>query len=600
MSEHIYNNIYPIKDYRKSYYRFLQNQEYIKDINGAMNYNFNSLNDTLKNTNAQSINSIEKGIKSVCGTIENGVEIISNHLEEINYNLGNLTSEISSLSFILDYKLTLLIEQQRITNLLLGNISNLLKIPEFQKEKVYFIEKSLKFISNAISEGYESDFYDKAYDCLNEALKKENDDYIVLNRLGFIHLYSKRFLDFAKAELFFRQSIRYSLAELNVGGTNTSNTLDPFKSDFELNSNNIFLISTAESMYYCSIACALQGKLNDAIKLSKEAFELVPSFLNAGFETAKYLCLNNQPNDSILYLDKIVQKDRYQAKKIACDDVLMFYPEVVNFLEKIRIEAERLYHKKENSIIEKANVFETKSNLNNKSLLRTIVEDANKLKFKNDYLSLLLAIDYIDSGFIWKYEENFIQNSDKYEYEHYDSYYSKNNQLIYLKSIEKRINTTSNIYISNNSLGCYNIFKNRYKKLKKSITLENENNNYLLNSDEFLAFEISNFENLKIVEDNNNVYYKLKRQRINNENISLILNTSLKIFFGAIALGVVLGFCKGCSQYNRKRENYQSTEIFEPFYQIVPTVKEMIYYGIILIVIIAIVLRLNKENSGKN
>lgn len=121
----------------------------MRDIESAITRNRNDLQSVLISASEEQ----KKAFQQVCGTLDDGFRQVSQHLQEVNANLSELRSEISSMAAMIDWRLSLVIEQQRIANALLGHIAGLLRIPDSQKQRVYFIEQGLKYLANAMREG---------------------------------------------------------------------------------------------------------------------------------------------------------------------------------------------------------------------------------------------------------------------------------------------------------------------------------------------------------------------------------------------------------------------------------------------------------------
>ena len=77
-----------------------------------------------------------------------GMNILSNQLSEIHNDLRFINVNIE-----------LQIEQNKLTNLLLQNISELLRVPDIEKERIHSIELGIKFFINA---NKDADLYDDA------------------------------------------------------------------------------------------------------------------------------------------------------------------------------------------------------------------------------------------------------------------------------------------------------------------------------------------------------------------------------------------------------------------------------------------------------
>jgi hypothetical protein len=390
MSQFYWNYIYPTGSRQKAYENYLQNTAYVNDINDCISYNSNGIKTLLQENNATAQN-INKGISSICGKLDSGFELLGNHLAEINSGIQNISSEISALSSLLDWKLSALVEGQRITNNLLGNISNLLKIPDIQKERVYYIEEGLKYLKNALIDQWDSEFFDDSYSAFNEALLREPKDYISLSKIGFIHLFSKQYLDFVKAEEFFRKSYRYANAEAIAGGTNFSNNLNPANSDFNV-IENIHLVSCVESMLYCARACALQDKFQEAIQLTLEAYKKVPTFLTAAYESVKYLCIINEQKKALPIVEELILKDRLQTFKIIGDPDIITKDEIIQLIEELSNQR----HFQLNEKIDFCN-----NNTDTNPIFIQILNESISLAKCNTYLHSCLGIDIIEKKRDW-------------------------------------------------------------------------------------------------------------------------------------------------------------------------------------------------------
>jgi len=391
MAQFFWNFTNPSGDNRKAYEAYLQNSAYLNDIKDCITYNSNGIK-TLLLQNDETSKKVNSGIISICGKLDTGFEMLGHHLAEIDSGIKNISSEISSLSSLLDWKLSALIEEQRITNNLLGNITNLLKIPDIQKERAYYIEEGLKYLKNALIEGWNSDFFDDAFSAFNEALIREPKDYISLSKIGFIQLFSIRYLDFAKAESNLRKSFRYANAEATVGGTNFTNNLNPKISDFKIDNNNIHIVTSVESMLYCARACALQNNFNDAIQLTADAFKKVPTLLNAAYDCAKYMCVICDFEKALPLIVKLIEIDKFQTIKIIGDPDLICKKEVSNLLEELA--------RKKREELEELLKYCEEHKFNDQQICKVIDEVKIELSY-NSYLHSCKGLEMINKKRFW-------------------------------------------------------------------------------------------------------------------------------------------------------------------------------------------------------
>lgn len=136
----------------------------------------------------------------------------------------------------------------------------------------------------------------------------------------------------------FLKSAREAFAEANAGGTTTSNNLSPSGYNSIQSSQDYFKSATAEAYLYASRTCYLQQKLTDAIKYSEKAYVLIPDFIEAGFEQAKYLAANDQIEECVKVLETVIKKDRYYSVKTLSDRDLTSKHLVLKLLKNFKEE----------------------------------------------------------------------------------------------------------------------------------------------------------------------------------------------------------------------------------------------------------------------
>lgn len=383
--------------------KHLQTNAYIGDIDSIIKKNRQELENSIHNSSSSQI----KAINKVCGKLDDGFAEISNHLKSINSNISDLRGEINEMAAMLDWKLSLLIEEQRLTNQLLGNISKLLRIPDSQKQRVYHIEQGLKYLKNAILEGINSSFFTDSLEEFKKAENIERKDYITLNRIGQIYLYSEVYLNVPMAEEYFLKSAREAFAEANAGGTPTSNNFSPVGLENNVYSNNQYKAASAEAYLYASRACYLQQKLTEAASYAEKAYNLIPEFVEAGFEQAKYLAANNQEIEAAKVLETVIEKDRFYSIKTLNDMDLSTRPAILGLLET--------FH--ENTIVKaKEKLNKCKSKMSSESRAAYVISDIENSIKKNSFISGMKALDLLSADYnIPLYAYSFINDdSEKY------------------------------------------------------------------------------------------------------------------------------------------------------------------------------------------
>jgi hypothetical protein len=388
-----YYNRFSNENIHSQWMRHLQNNAYVKDVDYIVSQNRREFEKTIENASDEQ----KKAIQQVCGTLEDGFKEIRQHLRYINFNIAELRGEINEMASMLDWKLSLMIEEQRLTNHLLEKITELQRIPESQKQKVYYIEEGLKYLKNSIIEGVDSEYYSMAYKNFTEAEKINEDDYITLNKIGQIYLYSKKYLNVPLAKKYFLKSAREAFAEANVGGTPTSKYLRPFGQQPLIYSQNPYKVATAEAYLYAGRACYLQQETSEAAELAGKAYNLVPEFLEAGFEQAKYLAANNQDDEAARVLETVIAKDRYFSITALQEEDFKDKPHILKLIQKLCVEATT-----------KATVefLECKNIMKVESKATTVMNKIHQFVLKCDYLSSLKALDLLHADYQLPYLRN--------------------------------------------------------------------------------------------------------------------------------------------------------------------------------------------------
>lgn len=311
----------------------------------------------------------QQGFEAITDAVLNNTEIISSQLDIVNRNLEQINST-------LDWGFSALIEQLTLTNQRLDTIIHLLNIPDSQKQRKYHIEKGFEFMKKSNSDPI---FFADAKEHFEKAIEIEKSDYLSLQQLGIIHLYSADLLNFELSEEYFRNSIRYSNSEIGFA----RNTQFPSTFHFTYNPSKITATSLMHlgrnyykrENYQLAYETALKGvKIYDMIELN--------------FDLSKYSCILNNKQNTLLYLNKAIKKDRYITLKTLNDRDGIFIKEsyVINFLKNLQVEATSLAQK---------NLIELKSMAQKNSIYKTELENIESLVDKNEYLSSLKSLEKI-------------------------------------------------------------------------------------------------------------------------------------------------------------------------------------------------------------
>jgi uncharacterized protein (TIGR02145 family) len=221
--------------------------DYVKDTKLAK-YTADTVGKYVANASRQQVGAIN----NLGRQLGNGLEIISDEIFQASNQqvsaitnlknqlgasmnlLQNKLSDISSELNFLNRNNEILIEQQKLSNLLLQNISELLRVPDSEKERQHAIELGIKFFVNAKKD---ADLYDDALKYLLKAEEIYEEDYFVLHRLGLIYLHVLKHIDIQKAHDYFERAAKYASVEsdpeaicsasalINVTNASTKNAL---------------------------------------------------------------------------------------------------------------------------------------------------------------------------------------------------------------------------------------------------------------------------------------------------------------------------------------------------------------------------------------
>ena len=260
--------------------------------------------DTFGNYVRQSSKEHILAINQLGNEIGRGINIISNKIDSISEELIEINSSLRFINRNLDIQ----IEQQKLNNLLLENIAELLRVPNSEKERQRCIEQGIKYFVNA------NKYPDLYADALEELLKAETlmkQDYFVLHRIGCIYLYVEKFINPEKAIQYFERAGKYAVYESDSSSVRLANILiDRFTTPNSEINNNIEQISllAADSFEKAAFSAYILGRFDDAVDFQNKALSVNASAENRFF-LAKYLIRNGSINDSIKLLENLIHED---------------------------------------------------------------------------------------------------------------------------------------------------------------------------------------------------------------------------------------------------------------------------------------------------
>jgi tetratricopeptide (TPR) repeat protein len=223
------------------------------------------------------------------------------------------------------------IEQQKLSNLLLQNIAELLRIPDSEKERQHSIELGIKFFVNAKKD---SDLFS---DALEELLKAESlmrQDYFVLHRIGCIYLYAKKYINPEKALDYFLRAAKYASVESDTNAVRLSNALtNKFNTvNTEINnSEKLIGLLAADSYEKASFSAYVLGRFDDAVTYQTKALKFNSTPQNR-FLLAKYQLRNGNKVKAIANLNQCIDEQPYFAVAIFKEIDFVNETEVINLI----------------------------------------------------------------------------------------------------------------------------------------------------------------------------------------------------------------------------------------------------------------------------
>lgn len=332
-------------------------------------------NEVVRSSSAELRESILNSTSDVCGTLENGFELM---VETNSEGFDKLDNSLQVIDSTLSWGFSKLIELSRLIAVLLEEIIQLLNIPDIEKERKLNIERGLDFFKKS---KIDPSFLNDSKKYFENALRLEENDYFVLYNLGLIHLYSNDHLDFSKAKKYFLKASKYSNADINFKSVEYT----PDKSSFK-NPINPKTIATYSFLY----ASRCENKLGDnenALTLAQKAYALSPNIAEVAYDTSKYLALNNKLENSKNVLSRAIDLDRFTTLKVLKDKDLIIHREIKSLLKS----------KKDNALNMGTELYsECQKIISSNSIYTNELNKVISLLSKKTFLDSMSAIDILD------------------------------------------------------------------------------------------------------------------------------------------------------------------------------------------------------------
>ena len=242
----------------------------------------------------------------------------------------------------LNRRMDMSIEQQKLTNNILSNIAELLKIPNSEKERQQAITQGIKFFVNASKD---EDLFQDALDNFLKAEQMQPQDYFVLHRIGCIYLYVPKLINMQKASLYFDKAAKYAAVESDPDAVRIANLLtnnvNAEYTKLRTDVNSIGLLA-ADSYNKAALVYYVMGDDEKAVLQQAKAVQFNPTVTNK-FTQAKYLCREGKDMGKAMnVLSNTIDQDIEIVNAIPLDMDLIEKQETLDLLNFKTEEAENI------------------------------------------------------------------------------------------------------------------------------------------------------------------------------------------------------------------------------------------------------------------
>jgi tetratricopeptide (TPR) repeat protein len=262
-----------------------------------------------------------KAIDRLGRSIEQGMHALYDQMELVNANLT-----------FLNRNLDVQIEQQRVANVLLENISELLRVPDSEKARHHSIELGLKFFINAAKD---PDLYTDALEELIKAESLMKQDFFVLHRIGLIYLHVEKHLDIEKAIDYFSRAAKYASIESDPMSVRLADVLtrDVLSGDVSGRSTEAQIGKlAAESYEKAAFGSYVLGRDEEAVGYQSKALKFNPIPQNRFF-LAKYQARAGNVPDAVANLNSCIDSDPVLMPAVFKEIDLINEPKILSLVE---------------------------------------------------------------------------------------------------------------------------------------------------------------------------------------------------------------------------------------------------------------------------
>lgn len=262
---------------------------------------------------------IEAASMQQIAAINNVADMLGERVDKVSQELGFMSRSLDMLH-----------EQQRLSNKLLNEIVELLKIPDIEKERQYCITNGIKFFINA---SQNEELFEDSLEEFLKAEKMRKQDYFVLYRIGCIYLYVPQFYDPEKALDYFRRALKYSSVEIPQDSARMNNPLANSLNSFDYNDISSIRLIASDSASKAAFASYVLGKDSDAVQYQTRANEYLPSLAGL-IILSKYQVRNGDTDSAIRNISSVISENPALFSSVFADYDLMLSKDVVDYIER--------------------------------------------------------------------------------------------------------------------------------------------------------------------------------------------------------------------------------------------------------------------------
>ena len=263
------------------------------------------------------------------------VAAIKRASEIVGLQINKVQEEIKGVNRRLD----LALEQQRAGIILQQDIAELLKIPDFEKERIHAINLGVEYFNRAMKQP------ELLQDALDEFLHAESlkkQDCFVLHRIGCIYLYGNNFIDLDKAKDYFLRAAKYATSESEEEAKAlVSKLISSSDSEYTkvISDKSAVGLLAADSYDKAALTDYILGNDESAILIQQKAIEYDDSPKNH-INLAKYLIRRGDKKEGVSELRKAIKQDPTMIGAALTDLDIASEPLTQSLIEELNAEVD--------------------------------------------------------------------------------------------------------------------------------------------------------------------------------------------------------------------------------------------------------------------